>query len=249
MATTRRHRVDRFQPDLDHANVGKRAPPQQGARGFIQSGASSFFVPKIVRRGSDLFAGTVLKRPAGAGADVYKRQLLASRLTATAETPSTLATLFSTWAEQAEQVMPVTSNFCFMAAFLSMVPHPGGVLISKPSIHLHRANVNRFGVVLFCTFSLRGSAVWGPAMRGMGPGGEKGAKSGPARRGGPALSAYRASFQTGHSTFCTFCRCRRGRGRCGRSSFCAPAPWRPSRRRTGWWRASSPPRAWAPPGS
>lgn len=35
------------------------------------------------------------------------------RLTSAEETPSSLLTAFSTWAEQAEQVMPVTENFCF----------------------------------------------------------------------------------------------------------------------------------------
>ena len=40
--------------------------------------------------------------------------LLARRLTLTAETPATLPTAFSTWAEQAEQVMPVTEKVCFI---------------------------------------------------------------------------------------------------------------------------------------
>ena len=43
IATTRRHRVDRFQPDLDHANVGKRAPPQQGGAGVHSVGCILFF--------------------------------------------------------------------------------------------------------------------------------------------------------------------------------------------------------------
>ena len=45
--------------------------------------------------------------------DVYKRQvmLLVSKLTAAAFTPFREATAFSTCAEQAEQLMPVTTNF------------------------------------------------------------------------------------------------------------------------------------------
>ena len=38
-----------------------------------------------------------------------------SRLTFTSHTPSSLRTALSTWAEQAEHVMPVTVNFCFTA--------------------------------------------------------------------------------------------------------------------------------------
>ena len=37
-----------------------------------------------------------------------------SRLTLTSDTPASLRTALSTWAEHAEQVMPVTINFCFM---------------------------------------------------------------------------------------------------------------------------------------
>jgi hypothetical protein len=40
--------------------------------------------------------------------------LLERRLTLTADTPSTRLTAFSTWAEQAEQVIPVTLKVCFM---------------------------------------------------------------------------------------------------------------------------------------
>ena len=38
---------------------------------------------------------------------------LVIRLTSALRTPSSLFTAFSTWAEHAEQVIPVTSNFCF----------------------------------------------------------------------------------------------------------------------------------------
>ena len=46
--------------------------------------------------------------------------LLVSKLTVKASTPSSFATLFSTRAEQAPHVIPVTSNFCFfiMASLL-----------------------------------------------------------------------------------------------------------------------------------
>ena len=37
-----------------------------------------------------------------------------SRLTFTDETPGNFSTALVTWAEQAEQVMPVTVNFCFI---------------------------------------------------------------------------------------------------------------------------------------
>ncbi len=37
-----------------------------------------------------------------------------SRFTFTSHTPSSFRTALSTWAEQAEQVMPVTLNFCFI---------------------------------------------------------------------------------------------------------------------------------------
>ena len=57
--------------------------------------------------------------------------LLERRLTVTERTPATLATLFSTCAEQAEQVMPVTSNVFFMMSILSP-PGGGGVLIVYP---------------------------------------------------------------------------------------------------------------------
>lgn len=36
------------------------------------------------------------------------------RFTLTADTPASLPTAFSTWAEQAEQVMPVTVKVCFI---------------------------------------------------------------------------------------------------------------------------------------
>ena len=41
---------------------------------------------------------------------------LVIRLTSAFWTPSSLLTAFSTWAEQAEQVMPVTLNFCFIVS-------------------------------------------------------------------------------------------------------------------------------------
>jgi len=44
---------------------------------------------------------------------------LVRRLTFTSATPSSLHTAFSTWAEQAEQVMPVTLNFCFIGLHLA----------------------------------------------------------------------------------------------------------------------------------
>ena len=37
-----------------------------------------------------------------------------SRFTFTSHTPSSFRTALSTWAEQAEHVMPVTVNFCFI---------------------------------------------------------------------------------------------------------------------------------------
>ena len=40
------------------------------------------------------------------------------RLTGQLSTPGTLATARSTWAEQAEQVMPVTEKVCFISASL-----------------------------------------------------------------------------------------------------------------------------------
>ena len=45
--------------------------------------------------------------------------LFVSRFTLTFSTPVSLLTLFSTWEEQAEQVMPVTSNLSFMYIVLS----------------------------------------------------------------------------------------------------------------------------------
>ena len=67
---------------------------------------------------------------------------LVIRLTSARFTPSSLLTAFSTWAEQAEQVMPVMLNFCFAIAFtlsqqavgkfLWATPHPRGVSISYP---------------------------------------------------------------------------------------------------------------------
>ena len=43
-----------------------------------------------------------------------------SRFTFTSDTPSNFRTAFSTWAEQAEQVMPVTVNFCLIIFLLSV---------------------------------------------------------------------------------------------------------------------------------
>ncbi|OQA64373.1 MAG: hypothetical protein BWY37_02067 [Firmicutes bacterium ADurb.Bin262] len=52
---------------------------------------------------------------------------LVSRLTLTASTPSTFLTAFSTAAEHAAQLMPVTSNFSFIAAYLRKYHTPRGV--------------------------------------------------------------------------------------------------------------------------
>ncbi len=49
--------------------------------------------------------------------------VLVMRLTFTRETPGTFFTAFSTAAEQAEQVMPVTSYLC---SIVSSLPHPQG---------------------------------------------------------------------------------------------------------------------------
>ncbi len=52
--------------------------------------------------------------------------LLDNKLTAAWDTPGTPATLFCTWAEQAEQVIPVTSNFSFFMRHSFHLPTPQG---------------------------------------------------------------------------------------------------------------------------
>ncbi len=57
--------------------------------------------------------------------------LFVRRFTVTFCTPCTLRTAFSTWAEQAEHVMPVTSYFCFASSPLHN-PTPGVSTLSIP---------------------------------------------------------------------------------------------------------------------
>ena len=44
-----------------------------------------------------------------------------NRLTLTEDTPGSFSTALVTWAEQAEQVIPVTLNFCFIDGYLARV--------------------------------------------------------------------------------------------------------------------------------
>ena len=57
------------------------------------------------------------------------------RLTSAVRIPSSFRTAFSTWEEQAEQVIPVISNFCFKEItflFYTYPPGVGGVFIAYP---------------------------------------------------------------------------------------------------------------------
>ena len=71
---------------------------------------------------------------------------LDSRFTLTSVTPSNFRTALSTWAEQAEQVMPVTSNFCFKGnTTLSKKAPPIPRRVARPK-HFAEQNLDAGGI-------------------------------------------------------------------------------------------------------
>lgn len=96
-------------------------------RRFIEESSASIWASGLLaapRAGTPAWAGREAPYPAwttawmmlsGArAASSYSTFMeLVIRLTSALRTPSSLFTAFSTWAEHAEQVIPVTSNFCF----------------------------------------------------------------------------------------------------------------------------------------